>query len=382
MFDEAHKLLTDANYREVFIAIKVLLQAVESPITFFTGSLPPSLEGPFREAAGLDCLEIIRMPTTRPEIQYAVIEHPQEKLLSEMANYIQSRVSAYEPDHRCMVFCRSVKDTQVVAERLGVPPYYAHITPEGRQENARIFDDWVTGKSNIMVSTTILGCGIDLASVRDVVHYDMPHSIIDKHQQDNRAGRDGQPSRAIIFLPRNRTAANYKKGDETFGANLLLPWAQDTATCRRILPAYFMDGIADPCVNMHGAQLCDNCERAAALPPPPAPRLLISNPYESAASRDGERQYEPNLARTQPETHRNPERQCVVTRFPTSLLTSLQRARFAPCALVQPTAIESYSRDPSTTNSTRPHLNTSSPTAPRLCDNPPKHGQPGRPRAV
>ena len=263
IFDEIHKVLTDHSYRNVFLEFWVL-NLVKTAIVGLDGSLPPECIPEFFSLTNTSW-RVIRTPSNRPELGYEI---RQGNPIEDIAKDIPQLTATYEKDDRLMVFCRTHADLEKLSASVKVPAFSSHTV----DKNKETMEMWIQGERKVMISTSILGCGLDYPSVRHVLHFGIAHSMIDQHQQESRAGRDGKSAMAITYVSANqRQSSNSSSG---YGRQELERWARNVHQCLRIIQSQYLDGVAVTCSLLPACTLCAYCAEQLHQDPPAQPQRL------------------------------------------------------------------------------------------------------------
>lgn len=91
---------------------------------------------------------------------------------------------------KTIIYCKTRKDTEKVAERLkcdgGVAYYHAGMSNKDRLETQ---DGFASGKYRVIVATIAFGMGIDQPDISTIIHYGIPKDIESYCQEIGRAAR-------------------------------------------------------------------------------------------------------------------------------------------------------------------------------------------------
>jgi DNA topoisomerase-3 len=166
-----------------------------APVIALTATATPSVQDDIVAQLGLGSCQRFIHGFRRTNIAVEVVE----KGPADRADAVVQLLSSAER-RPAIVYAPTRREAESLASELSAcaraVAYHAGMPAAARASAQSAFLD---GKLEIVVATIAFGMGIDKADVRTVVHTALPATLEGYYQEIGRAGRDGAPSRAVLF---------------------------------------------------------------------------------------------------------------------------------------------------------------------------------------
>jgi ATP-dependent DNA helicase RecQ len=167
------------------------------PILAMTASAIPLVQKDMLVQLGLQDANLITDQFLRPNLSYQVKKETVK--LFVLKNLLKEMVGSV------IIYCNTRNNVAQLASMLtsygfNVSGYHAGME---LYERKKVQEDWMQDKTQVIVSTSAFGMGINKTNVRAVIHFDIPGSIEQYYQEAGRAGRDGLAAKAILLYQQN-----------------------------------------------------------------------------------------------------------------------------------------------------------------------------------
>lgn len=197
--DEAHCISTwGHDFRPDYLRLRHVIRSLGKIRTLaLTATATPYVRSDIIQQLGLEKPQTFVSGFDRPNLRIEVVHTEKER---EKITRIKRLAESHEGSG--IVYTSTRKAVEQVGRELKkaglrVTTYHAGMSDAVR---VRAQEDFMSGRTQMIVATNAFGMGIDKRDIRFVAHYQMPGSIEAYYQEIGRAGRDGLPSTCVLLF--------------------------------------------------------------------------------------------------------------------------------------------------------------------------------------